>query len=68
MQNIDWNSKKAIAKRMNDSQLEGAMADCLDTAKVMGSADMIGKDASYYMDEASIYHTELKARKARRTK
>lgn len=64
MQNIDWNAKAAIARKMTLSELHYARLDCVKTARVMGSAPMMGKDASYYMDEASIYKTELDRRRA----
>jgi len=66
MENIDWNAKQALAKKMSEEQLVWAMSDCRETARVMGRGPMFGKDASYYMDELSIYKAELDKRKAKR--
>lgn len=63
MQNIDWNAKEAIARNMTDADLHYARLDCVKTAQVMGTGEMIGKDAAYYMDEASIYARELDRRR-----
>ncbi len=64
MQNIDWNAKAAIARKMTLSELHYARLDCVKTARALGTAAMIGKDSGYYMDEASIYRTELDRRRA----
>lgn len=61
-QSIDWNAKADIARKMTDAELAYARIDCLETAAAIGPAAMIGKDASYYMDEASIYETEMRRR------
>lgn len=62
MQTINWNQKQDAAKKMTTNQLVWAISDCVATAEAMGSAPMMGKDAGYYMDEASVYRTELAKR------
>lgn len=51
-----WNRKAEIAKGMTDSQLRFAMTDCREAARA--GLENQGK----YMDELSIYATELKTR------
>ena len=52
------------ARLMSIPELRAAHFDCIQTAEIMGTNDMIGKDASYYMDEANIYRMELKRKEA----
>lgn len=67
MQNIDWNAKAAIARKMTNEQLTYAIEDCMECVRVMGTSEMKGKDASYYSDEASIYRQELARRENKAT-
>lgn len=62
MQVIDWKTKEKQAKGMSIEELRHSLKDCLNCVEVMGSHDMIGKDASYYQDEASVYSQEIRAR------
>ena len=64
MQNLDWDTKQRIAKAMTNDGLIWAMMDCREAAAAMGTAAMIGKDAGYYMDELSVYKTELEKRRS----
>jgi len=68
MQNVNWNEKQIIARRMSTDELRYAIADCLETARIMGDADMYGKDGNYYRDEASVYRAELARREAKASK
>lgn len=62
MQNLNFTETAARAEKMTIAQLTYAYRDCVETAEALGNAEMIGKDASYYHDEASVYHAELRRR------
>ena len=65
MQNINWAAKETQAKQKTIAELKYAIDDCIGCVKAMGTSPMFGKDASYYMDEASIYRQELIKREAK---
>ena len=54
MKNINWDLKKAIAKKMTMGELVWSLADCL--------AAVGGADGGCYIDEAGIYGAEIKKR------
>lgn len=62
MQNLNFTETEARAAKMTTTQLFFAYRDCVKTAEVMGTGELVGKDASYYHDEASVYAAELKRR------
>lgn len=59
---INWNATEARAKKMDISELSYAIRDCSAAAAAMLGQRMIGKDSSYYVDELSVYVTELNRR------
>jgi len=65
MEVINWKDKEKQAKKMSTKELNYSLNDCLMCVKAMGKSNMVGKDASYYQDEASVYSQEIRARKAK---
>jgi len=55
MRNLDWKLKEKLAKKLSVKELQGALEDCLVSARS-------GVDTGYYYDEASVYKKELEKR------
>lgn len=64
MQTLDWNAVEARAKKMGAEELAYAIVDCVKAAEAIGE-EALGKDASYYRDEASVYRAEIRRRHPR---
>lgn len=62
MEHFDFVAGAARARRMTDAGLLYAITDCRKAAEAIGE-HAVGKDASYYRDEASVYHQELNSRR-----
>jgi hypothetical protein len=58
---INWSNVAFRARRMTTDSLIYAYRDCVAAAATIPE-DAIGKDASYYRDEASVYRQELSRR------
>jgi hypothetical protein len=61
---IDWTAVVEKARRMTDGELKYAIGDAYEAARALQGAEVKGKDAGYYSDEASVYVAELSSRKA----
>lgn len=53
---LDWDLKKELAKKKTKAELIFAINDCIAASKCLA------ENEGYYMDEASIYRTELGTR------
>jgi hypothetical protein len=58
---INWSNVAERAARMTTASLAHAYRDCVAAAATIPE-EAIGKDASYYRDEASVYRQELSRR------
>lgn len=65
MKALDWNATKEKAQKMSNAELTYAIKDCGEAAKAADSLEWAGalgynsKSGGYYMDEASVYTTEV---------
>jgi len=61
-QQINWTQVQDRAKHMTVAELTFAIADCGEAASAMGPGERVGKDQGYYLDEQSVYRSELAKR------
>jgi hypothetical protein len=65
MKSLDWNATKEKAKGMLNAELIFAIKDCGEAAVAADSLEKAGalgynsKSGGYYLDEASVYTTEV---------
>lgn len=65
MKSLDWNAMKEKAKGMSNAELTWAIKDCGEAAVAADSLEKAGalgynsKSGGYYLDEASVYTTEV---------
>lgn len=62
--NLDWSAVEARARKMSVAELHYARLDAAKTADALEGAEVRGKDAGYYRDEASVYAREMDRRRS----